>query len=287
LLAVGVSDPLTAPLRDIIARHDLSARKALGQHFLLDLNLTARIAALAAPLAGVNVIEVGPGPGGLTRALLASPAASVTAVEIDRRAIAALEEMRGAVGPRLRVVAADAIGLDYRALVPAPRVVVANLPYNIATPLLLGWLREAAAFERLVLMFQREVADRLCAAPGSPAYGRLAVLTQFLCRVERALVLPPEAFTPPPKVFSAVVVLEPHAEQPAPALRAALERLTGAAFGQRRKMLRGALRDLGGEMLLRDAEIAGTRRAESLEIAEFVHLAGRLAAREAAGITKF
>lgn len=284
----GAPDPLTAPLRDIIARHDLAARKALGQHFLLDANLTTRIAALAAPLAGVHAIEVGPGPGGLTRALLATEAASVIAIEVDRRAIAALEELRQAAGARLRIIAADALGLDYRALAPAPRVVVANLPYNVATPLLLGWLREAAAFERLVLMFQREVADRLCARPASPAYGRLAVLTQFLCRAERAMVLPPQAFTPPPKVFSAVVVLTPHAHQPPPALRAAMERLTAAAFGQRRKMLRGALRGMGGEALLAAAGIDPERRAESLDIPEFTRLATLLSAHfTPAGVTTF
>ena len=269
-------DPLAEPLRAVIARHNLAARKALGQHFLLDLNLTARIAAAAAPLAGRQVIEIGPGPGGLTRALLGSDAASVTAIEIDPRAIAALAELQPAAGARLTVIAADALGLDYPALVPAPRVIVANLPYNIATPLLIGWLRAAGAFEHLVLMFQLEVAERICAAPGSAAYGRLAVLAQFLCATELVLRLPPEAFTPPPAVMSAVVRLTPHRNQPPPALRAALERVTAAAFGQRRKMLRRALAPLGGEALLAAAGINPTRRAETLSVAEFAHLAALL-----------
>ena len=268
------------PLRDVIARHGLAARKALGQHFLLDLNLTARIAAAAAPLAGVHVIEIGPGPGGLTRALLASPAASVTAIEIDRRAIAALAELQPAAGARLAVIEADALGLDYPALTPAPRAIVANLPYNIATPLLISWLRAAGAFERLVLMFQLEVAERICAPPDSPAYGRLAVLAQFLCATDLVLRLPPAAFTPPPAVASAVVVLRPHPSQPPPALRAALERVSAAAFGQRRKMLRRALAPLGGEALLAAAGIDPTRRAETLSVAEFARLAALLLARD-------
>jgi 16S rRNA (adenine1518-N6/adenine1519-N6)-dimethyltransferase len=265
-------DPLAEPLREVIARHALAARKALGQHFLLDLNLTARIAA-AAPLAGAHVIEVGPGPGGLTRALLTSDAASVTAIEIDRRAVAALAELQPAAGARLAVIEADALGLDYPALTPAPRVIVANLPYHIATPLLIGWLRTAGAFACLVLMFQLEVAERICAAPGSPAYGRLAVLAQFVCHAELVLRLPPAAFTPPPAVASAVVRLTPHANQPPPALRAALERVSAYAFGQRRKMLRRALAPLGGAAFLAKAGIDPTRRAETLSIAEFTKLA--------------
>ena len=163
----------------------------------------------------------GPGPGGLTRALLGSDAASVTVVELDRRAVAAMEELAAAAGGRLHVVAGDALALDVPSLVPAPRQVVANLPYNIATPLLIGWLRQARAFERLTLMFQQEVAERICAAPDTAAYGRLSVLAQWTCRAELLLRIPPAAFVPPPKVFSAVVGLVPHAEQPAPALFAA------------------------------------------------------------------
>jgi 16S rRNA (adenine1518-N6/adenine1519-N6)-dimethyltransferase len=265
------------PLREIIARHGLDARRALGQHFLLDGNLTARIVRAAGPLAGRHVIEVGPGPGGLTRALLDSEAASILAIEVDPRAVAAIEEL-AAEDARLRIIAGDALGMDLPGLVDAPRHVIANLPYNVATPLLVGWLRQAAAFERLTLMFQLEVAERLCAAPGTPAYGRLSVLAQWVCAADMALRLPPAAFTPPPKVHSAVVSLTPRAAQPAPALFAAMERTTAAAFGQRRKMLRGSLRALGGEALLARAAIAPDRRAETLSVAEFETLAKLVAA---------
>jgi 16S rRNA (adenine1518-N6/adenine1519-N6)-dimethyltransferase len=260
----------------VIARHGLQARHALGQHFLLDPNLTARIAREAGDLAGRHVVEVGPGPGGLTRALLLSEAADVTAVEIDRRAIAALQDL-AAADARLRVMEADALALDLAAMVPAPRQIVANLPYNVASPLLLGWLRQAAQWERLTLMFQQEVAERICAAPGSADYGRLSVISQWVCATTIRLRLPPAAFTPPPKVWSAVVGLVPHAGQPPPALFAAMERLTAAAFGQRRKMLRGALRALGGEALLARAGIDPVRRAETLTVAEFDLLARLLA----------
>ena len=264
------------PLRDVIARHGLDARRSLGQHFLLDLQLTARIAALAGELTGRHVVEVGPGPGGLTRALLDSPAATVTAVEIDPRAVAAMQELAGVT--RLRVVPGDALAMDLATLVPAPRVVVANLPYNVATPLLVGWLRQAAAWERLTLMFQSEVAERICAPPGSDAYGRLAVLAQWTATPAILTRVPAAAFSPPPKVVSAVVGLKPHGQQPSPALFAQMERLTAAAFGQRRKMLRGALRPLGGEALLRRADIAPERRAETLSITEFDRLAKLLLA---------
>jgi 16S rRNA (adenine1518-N6/adenine1519-N6)-dimethyltransferase len=264
------------PLREVIARHGLDARKSLGQHFLLDGNLTDRIVRQAGPLAGRQVIEVGPGPGGLTRSLLASEAAGVTVVEVDPRAVAAMRELAAEAGGRLQVVEGDALSVDCAALATPPRQIIANLPYNIATPLLLRWLRQAEAFERLTLMFQLEVAERIAAAPGSAAYGRLAVLVQWLCAVEFGLRLPPAAFVPPPKVWSAVVVLTPHPSQPPPALFAAMERLTAAAFGQRRKMLRGALRGLGGEALLARAGIDPVRRAETLSVAEFAGLAALL-----------
>ena len=259
-------------LRDVIARHGLDARRSLGQHFLLDLHLTAKIAGLAGDLAGRHVVEVGPGPGGLTRALLASPALGVTVVEVDPRAVAAMEEL-AVCQTRLRVIASDAVGLDLAALLPAPRVVVANLPYNVATPLLVGWLRQAGLWERLTLMFQLEVAERICAPPGSGAYGRLAVLAQWTGTASILTRIPPAAFWPPPKVVSAVVGFRPHPEQPSAVLFATMERLTAAAFGQRRKMLRGSLRALGGEALLDRAGIAPDRRAETLEIAEFDRLA--------------
>ena len=261
------------PLREVIARHALVARHGLGQHFLLDTNLTLRIVRAAGPLAGRNVVEVGPGPGGLTRSLLVSEAASVVAVEIDRRAVAALAELEAMAEGRLSVVEGDALALDLSALAASPRQIVANLPYNIASPLLVGWLRQASAWERFTLMFQQEVAERICASPGSAAYGRLAVLAQWCCTAALALRLPPAAFTPPPKVASAVVVLTPYPRQPEPALFAAMERLTQAAFGQRRKMLRGSLRNLGGESLLARAGIDGERRAETLAVTEFEKLA--------------
>ncbi len=261
------------PLREVIARHGLDARKKLGQHFLLDANLTGRIVRQAGPLAGRHVIEVGPGPGGLTRALLASDAASVTAIEVDPRAVAAMRELEAETGGRLRVLEADAVRLELATLAEAPRQIVANLPYNVATPLLIAWLRQAAAFERMTLMFQHEVAERLCAAPGTPAYGRLSVLAQWVCTVDLKLRVPPAAFVPPPKVWSAVVGFFPHAAQPGPALFAAMERLTAAAFGQRRKMLRGALKPLGGAPFLARAGIDPERRAETLSVQEFDRLA--------------
>ena len=260
----------------MIARHGLDARRSLGQHFLLDANLTARIARQAGSLAGRHVVEVGPGPGGLTRALLAGEAADVTVVEVDARAVAAMREL-AAAAPRLRVVEGDALALDLASLVPPPRHIVANLPYNIASPLLVGWLRQAACWERLTLMFQLEVAERITAAPDTPAYGRLAVLARWVAAAELRLRLPPAAFVPPPAVWSAVVVLTPHPAQPPPALFAAMERLTAAAFGQRRKMLRGALRPLGGAALLEAEGIDPSRRAETLSVAEFDRLARRLA----------
>lgn len=261
------------PLREVIARHGLDARRSLGQHFLLDANLVAHIARQAGDLGGRHVVEVGPGPGGLTRALLDSAAAQVVAVEVDPRAAAAIAELAQDSGGRLRLIAADAMAMDLSALVPAPRQIIANLPYNIASPLLVGWLRQAASWERLTLMFQQEVAERIAAPAGADAYGRLSVLAQWLCRTELRLRIPPAAFVPPPKVWSAVIVLTPHAEQPPPALFIAMERLTAAAFGQRRKMLRGALKPLGGEALLARAGIAPERRAETLTIAEFDRLA--------------
>jgi 16S rRNA (adenine1518-N6/adenine1519-N6)-dimethyltransferase len=265
--------PGLPPLREVIARHGLAARRGLGQHFLLDANICARIVRQAGDLAGRHVIELGPGPGGLTRALLGSDAAGITAVEIDVRAVAAMRELEACAAGRLRVIEADALSLDLTTLAPPPRQIIANLPYNVATPLLIGWLRQGAAWERFSLMFQEEVADRLAAAPGSGAYGRLSVLAQWLCDVEFRLRIPPAAFVPPPKVHSAVVVLTPRATQPGAALFATMERVTAAAFGQRRKMLRGALKPLGGEALLARAAIAPDRRAETLTVAEFERLA--------------
>ncbi len=272
------------PLRDVIARHGLQARRGLGQHFLLDGNLTDRIVRCCGDLSGRSVLEVGPGPGGLTRSLLASAAARIVAVELDPRAVSALQELQETAPERLTIIEGDALLIDAVGLLPAPRVIAANLPYNVATPLLIGWLRQAAAFERMVLMFQLEVAERICAAPGTSAYGRLSVLAQFICRVDLRLRLPPSAFVPPPQVHSAVVVFDPHAVvQPAP-LIAAMEQVTAAAFGQRRKMLRASLKPLGGEALLDAAGINPERRAETLTVAEFERLAQLRLAGGTAGL---
>ena len=277
-MAGGAAD--LAPLRQVIARHGIGARRSLGQHFLLDLNLTQRIARAAGDLAQVTVIEIGPGPGGLTRSLLAAGAARIIAIERDERCAGALGELADAYPGRLEVIMADALTVAAGRLGTAPRRIVANLPYNVATPLLLGWLADIAAFDRLILMFQKEVALRLTAAPGSRDYGRLSVITQWLTEPKRLFDIPPRAFTPPPKVTSSVVELSP---RPAPlaADRRTLERVTAAAFGQRRKMLRHSLRALGGDpgALLEAAGIAGTARAEQLTIAQFCALAAALDAR--------
>jgi len=271
------------PLRAVIARHRLDARRGLGQHFLLDLNLTARIARAAGDLAGVAVIEIGPGPGGLTRALLATGARTVVAVERDRRCVAALRELEAAAPGRLSVVEADALETDAAALAVAPRVVVANLPYNIATPLLLRWLGDIDAYESLTLMFQKEVADRLVATPGSKAYGRLSVVTGWRARARVLFGLPARAFTPPPKVDSAVVRLVPRPDAP-PAPADAMQRVTAAAFGQRRKMLRASLAALGEPLtLIEAAGLDPTARADAVDIDGYAALARALAAREPGG----
>ncbi|MBI0535640.1 16S rRNA (adenine(1518)-N(6)/adenine(1519)-N(6))-dimethyltransferase RsmA [Roseomonas sp. KE2513] len=268
-------------LAETVARHGLAARKSLGQHFLLDQALCARIARLPGDLAGRQVLEVGPGPGGLTRALLAAGADHVHAVELDSRAVAALAELSAAYPGRLTVIEADALRIDPVAMMPAPRRIVANLPYNVGSPLLIGWLARAGEFESMTLMFQQEVAERIVAAPDSEGYGRLAVAAQWRCAAHMVLRLPPGAFSPPPKVWSAVVHLVPHAVQPEAPLARAMERVTAAAFGQRRKMLRGSLKSLGkAEELLADAGIEPTRRAETLSVAEFETLARGLLARE-------
>jgi 16S rRNA (adenine1518-N6/adenine1519-N6)-dimethyltransferase len=273
---VPEEDPPRETLREVIARHGIAPRKSLGQHFLLDPNLLDRITRAAAPLRQVNVIEIGPGPGGLTRALLASDAATVTAIEIDQRAVAAITALRARHPDRLRIIEADARHADLVSLVPPPRAIVANLPYNIGTILLTGWLQQAGAFQSMTLMFQEEVAQRIAALPGSDAYGRLGVLVGLTAQAEIMLSVPAAAFTPPPKVASAVVRLVPFSVQPPPALLQAVARVTEAAFGQRRKMLRGALKPLGGTTLLTAAGIAPERRAETLTPAEFLRLAEHL-----------
>jgi 16S rRNA (adenine1518-N6/adenine1519-N6)-dimethyltransferase len=266
------------PLREVIRRHDLRAKKSLGQNFLLDLNLTARIARAAGPLAGVTVIEIGPGPGGLTRALLAGGARRVIAVERDQRALAALAEIAARYPGRLDIVAGDALDFDPRPhLDGGPARVVANLPYNIATPLLVGWLTLEPWppwYDRLVLMFQREVAERIAAAPATESYGRLAVLAGWRSEARILFDIAATAFVPPPKVTSSLIELIPRAAPLACDPRA-LQRVTQAAFGQRRKMLRASLKSLGIDplVLLRSAGIEPTARAEEIPVEGFVTLA--------------
>jgi 16S rRNA (adenine1518-N6/adenine1519-N6)-dimethyltransferase len=274
--AVSESPPLP-PLRDVIARHGLDARRSLGQHFLLDRNLTDRIARVAGDLAGVSVIEIGPGPGGLTRSMLDAGAASVVAIEKDDRCVAALAELAAAYPGRLEIVEADALEVDVRSLAPAPRKIVANLPYNVATPLLLRWLRAAPDFARLVLMFQKEVADRLAARAGTAAYGRLSIMAQWLCAVRREFNVDARAFVPPPRVASTVVTLIPRDRPLAPAEPDLLEAVTKAAFGQRRKMLRRSLRSLGIDPATINIDPA--LRAEDLAVEDFCALARLLATR--------
>jgi 16S rRNA (adenine1518-N6/adenine1519-N6)-dimethyltransferase len=271
------------PLRDVIARHELRAVKSLGQNFLLDLNLTARIARAAGDLTNVTVVEIGPGPGGLTRALLAAGARKVVAIERDRRCIAALTEIADRYPGRLTVVEGDALEIDARGLVKGPAKIVANLPYNVATPLLVGWLRSEPWppwYESMTLMFQREVAERIVAAPGSRIYGRLSVLAGWRAEARILFDIDPRAFSPAPKVVSSVVHLTPR-HAPFPADPATLEKVVAAAFGQRRKMLRQSLKVLGVDpaLLLDAAGIDGTERAEDVDIAGFAALANAFAAR--------
>ncbi|RWA58486.1 16S rRNA (adenine(1518)-N(6)/adenine(1519)-N(6))-dimethyltransferase RsmA [Mesorhizobium sp.] len=265
------------PLREVIERHGLQAKKALGQNFLLDLNLTGKIARAAGDLADATVIEVGPGPGGLTRALLFNGAKRVVAIERDERCLEALAEVSNHYPGRLQVILGDALKTDFAALAGeagGPVKIVANLPYNIGTELLIRWLTIAEwppFYQSMTLMFQREVAERITAAPGSDAYGRLGVLAGWRTQARIAFDVPPQAFTPPPKVTSSVVHLVPRAT-PLPVEAKKLGRVTEAAFGQRRKMLRQSVKSLGGEALLVRAGIDPTRRAETLSVDEFVRL---------------
>jgi 16S rRNA (adenine1518-N6/adenine1519-N6)-dimethyltransferase len=268
------------PLREVIATHGLQAKKELGQNFLFDLNLTARIARVAGPLEGARVIEVGPGPGGLTRALLAEGAREVIAIERDARALPALAQIEAAYPGRLTVISGDALTIDYRALIDGPTRIVANLPYNIATPLLTGWLGLEPwppAFESFTLMFQREVADRICAKPGDDAYGRLGVLAGWRSEARIAFNVSRQAFFPPPNVTSSVVLLRPRAVEAQPTVRQ-VEHITRAAFGQRRKMLRQSLKAAGVdvESLLRVAGLKGDERAETVDVAAFLEMAKAL-----------
>lgn len=265
------------PLRDVIARHDLGARKSLGQNFLFDLNLTRRIARSAVPLEGCTIVEIGPGPGGLTRALLAEGADRVIAIERDARALPALAEISAAYPGKLHVVQGDALATDWTSLVKGPAKIAANLPYNIATPLLIGWLTGPWPpwFSSLTLMFQREVAERIVAKPGTSAYGRLSVISQWRSAARILFDVNRSAFTPPPKVTSSVVQLIPKPLRADDCRVEALERVTAAGFGQRRKMLRSSLSSVfpDAEAQLQDLGIDPTLRAENLSIDQFVQLA--------------
>lgn len=268
------------PLRDVIERYGLNAKKSLGQNFLLDLNLTRKIARLAGDLSDRTVVEVGPGPGGLTRALLTEGAKRVIAIERDDRCLPALAEVSSRYPGRLEVHPADALDIDWRRLLGdgVSASIVANLPYGVASLLLVNWLEEEAWppwYDRMVLMFQREVAERIVAQPKSKAYGRLSVLAQWRTEARIVMNLPPEAFTPPPKVSSAIVEFRPIAEPQPPCRVKTLARVTAAAFGQRRKMLRSSLKQITPfpELLLKRADLAPERRAEELSVSDFARLA--------------
>ena len=269
------------PLREVIARHGLAAKKSLGQNFLFDLNLTRRIARAAGALKGFTIVEVGPGPGGLTRALLMEGAERVIAIERDERAIAALREIAAAYPGRLEIVSGDALKSEWTRIVKGPAKIVANLPYNIATPLLTGWLTDGPWppwYASLTLMFQKEVAGRIAARPGGKDYGRLSVLCQYLCETKKLFDVNRSAFTPPPKITSSIVQLTPRVLPQPPCKIGVLERVTAAAFGQRRKMLRSSLKTLvdDAEDLLARAHISPELRAEQVPVEGFARLAALL-----------
>ncbi|KKJ76601.1 16S rRNA methyltransferase [Kiloniella litopenaei] len=267
------------PLREVIARFDLAAKKSLGQNFLLDLNLTSRIARGGGPLDQGTIFEIGPGPGGLTRGLLMEGAQQVIAIEKDQRCLEALKEVSTAYNNKLQVIESDALKVDLTELGSSPRRIVANLPYNISTVLLLRWLKQIAldanSFASLTLMFQKEVVDRLIAEPKTKSYGRLSVMTQWLCETSALFDIPPRAFIPPPKITSTVARLEPRQKPLAKANVFTMEKVTEAAFGQRRKMLRQSLKSLGTNTpeLISIAGIKETARAEELTIHEFCSIA--------------
>ncbi len=267
-------------LTEVVRDYDLGANKKLGQHFLLDMNLTDKIARLATPLEGVNVVEIGPGPGGLTRALLINEAASVTVIEMDERFLPALADIGRASGDRLSVIKGDALKFDIATNIPEPRKIVANLPYNVGTKMLINWVTETPLFwDQMVLMFQKEVAERVCAAPGENAYGRLAVLCQSVAECHMAFDIPARSFTPPPKVDSAVVVMHPLTDGASYPDLKLLGQVTQAAFGQRRKMLRVSLKSFAKKHgmtateWLEKAEIDPQLRPETLPVSDFQKLA--------------
>ena len=259
------------PLREVIKRYNLRAQKRFGQHFLLDLNLNARIARAAGNLETCTIIEVGPGPGGLTRALLDNGAKKVIAIEKDPRCVKAMEDLAINYSGRLKIIEANALNLNFFDLCHGPKKIVANLPYNIATPLLIGWLKNINHFENLTLMFQKEVADRLTASPGNKTYGRLSVLVQWLCHTNQEFDVSRTAFTPPPKVDSTLVTLKPKAITITKADWNNFEKVTTAAFGQRRKMLRTNLKHLNVD--LKSLGIDPTARAENLSLSQFCAIA--------------
>lgn len=262
------------PLREVIRTHNLRAEKALGQNFLLDQNITDKIVRLAGDFTGQTVFEIGPGPGGLTRSILRSSARHVIAIEFDDRAVLALQDLCAAAGDKLEVMKADALGLDLCSLAPAPRAIVANLPYNISSPLLVNWLRQISqdtnAYSSMTLMFQKEVAERILASEGNKTYGRLSVLSQWLCDVKRLVELPPEAFTPPPKVHSTVLQFVPRQNRPAVEF-SKLETVLAAAFQQRRKMIRSSLKAYAPK--LEQFGFDQTLRAEDIPVSDWLRLA--------------
>ncbi len=269
------------PLREVIGEHQLSAKKNLGQNFLLDLNLTRKIARAAGGLASHTIVEIGPGPGGLTRGLLMEGAKKVIAIERDERVLPALHQIAQAYPERLDIISADAMEVDWKKIVDGPTKIVANLPYNIATPLLVGWLTSdpwPPWFSSLTLMFQKEVAERIVAGSGSKTFGRLSVLSQWRADAQKLFDVPPRAFTPAPKVTSSIVHITPHAVPALDCEIGALEKITKAAFGQRRKMLRASLKSILSNpvQMLEDAGIEPTLRAEQLKIKDFCRLANLL-----------
>lgn len=262
------------PLRDVINMYGLRAEKSLGQNFLLDLNLTGRIARCAGNLEGETVLEIGPGPGGLTRAILSEGAKSLIAIEKDTRCLQALADVSKAFDNRLTVLNEDALKVSEAEILPGKAHIIANLPYNVATPLLIKWLHNRHQFKSMTLMFQKEVADRIAAEPRTKAYGRLSILSQWLCHVSKQFDISPKAFTPPPKVTSSVIKLVPRDEPAYPAKFQTLEKIVAAAFGQRRKMLRASLKSMNGmnEDIISAAGIKPTQRAEELSVEEFCNL---------------
>ena len=263
------------PLREVISAHGLRAEKSLGQNFLLDQNITDKIVRHTGNLSGKTVIEIGPGPGGLTRSLLKSDAQKVIAVEFDPRAVKALDDLKDVSDGRLEIVHGDALEENLLALADGPRVIVANLPYNIATPLLMNWLEQVredtGAYDEMILMFQKEVAERIVSKPGHKTYGRLSVMCQWLCETKKLFDLPASAFTPPPKVKSSVVKFAPNIlEEDAPSFKA-VERVTAAAFGQRRKMIRSSLADYA--QAIEKIGLNSGKRAENLMVEEYIQLA--------------